>query len=117
VEHWLRLWSTARIDLGLATEEFYALTGRQLDALMRRHLRQVEDGEFMLAQLTAYVVNFSMCRPKEPVAIKDFMPSQWAKQQQAGSNKPQKRKKPKRRSRAVIAHELHGVMAHFIRNQ
>ncbi len=103
--------STARIDLGLSTGEFYALTGRQLDALMRRRLRRVEDGGFMLAQLTAYVINFSMCRPEKPVAIKDFMPSQWAKQQRA------RPKKQKRRSRAIIAQELRSFMAHFMRTQ
>jgi hypothetical protein len=78
---------------------------------MRRRLRRVEDGEFMFAQLTAYVINFSMCRPKEPVAIKDLMPSQWARQQ----SRPQPKRK--RRSRAVIAQELRGVMAHFMRHQ
>ena len=35
----------------------------------------------MLAQLTAAVVNFSMCHPKKPVKATDYMPSRWSKEE------------------------------------
>jgi hypothetical protein len=56
----------------------------------------------MFAQLTAFTVNFSMGRPKQPMEPKDFMPSEWAKIQVEET--------PKRRSRKLIATEVRGVM-------
>lgn len=73
------MWSVAVYDLHLTSDQFFALTPRQFDALVKRRERQVEHDEFMLAQLTAYTVNFSMCRPKDAVAPRDFMPSQMGK--------------------------------------
>lgn len=76
---WLNLWSHARIDLGLSSEEFFEMTPRQLDALTHRHLRQMEEREFLFAQLTSCVVNFSMVHPEKPSQAKDFMPSEMRK--------------------------------------
>jgi hypothetical protein len=73
------MWSIAIYDLSLTPEQFFALTPRQFDALAKRHERRMEHDEFMLAQLTSCLVNFSMCRPKESVTPKDFMPSQFGK--------------------------------------
>jgi hypothetical protein len=75
----MRLWSIARYDLSLSSEEFYSITPRQLDALIKRRERETQEREFMLAQLTSYLINFSMCRPKKAVSPRDFMPSEWAK--------------------------------------
>ena len=102
----MRLWSVARYDLRLSNEDFYGLTPRQLDALIKRRERETQDREFLFAQLTAYTINFSMARPKAPVKISDLMPSEWAK-----ARPP----KIKRRRRAVVADELRLVMGHFMR--
>jgi hypothetical protein len=70
----MRLWSTARFDLGLSEGDFWRLTGRQLSALMRR-LKAGKDREHMLVGIIASTTaNFSMCRPKEPLTVADFMP-------------------------------------------
>jgi hypothetical protein len=76
---WLRLWSVARYDLRLSDAEFYALIPRQLDALVKRKERETEANEFLFGQLTSYLINFSMARPKRAVSPADFMPSQWGK--------------------------------------
>lgn len=76
------MWSIARYDLGLSDVEFYSLTPRQFDALVKRRERDVVTTEFLFAQLTAAVVNFSTCRPKETVHPRDFMPSEFGKQTQ-----------------------------------
>lgn len=57
----------------------------------------------MLAQNTAYAINFSMAAPKKPVSPRDLMPSQW-------NRKNVKQKPPRMRSRKVIARELEAVM-------
>jgi hypothetical protein len=69
------LWSTARHDLGLTSDEFYELQPRQLAALRQRWNRAEEHREFMPAQIAACVVNFSMSAPKEQVSAAVFMPS------------------------------------------
>jgi hypothetical protein len=72
-------------------------------------MRQVEDWEFLFAQLTSCVINFSQRSPKEPVQVKDLMPSQMRKRE------PEMNVQHiKRRRRAVIAEEASRVMTHFM---
>jgi hypothetical protein len=99
----------ARIDLGLQSDEFYELTPRQLDALIKRQERATWNTEFMLAQLTSCVVNFSMSHPKKALEARDFMPSEWAKN-------PPVEKKPKRRKRQLIATEIRATMENWMKN-
>jgi hypothetical protein len=77
----MSLWAQARYDLGLTEEEFWRMTPRQLSALLKRHKREHERQEFLFAQVVSNTVNFSMCRPKQPVTPKQFMPSQWRKKE------------------------------------
>lgn len=63
----------------LSDREFYALTPRQLNALIERKEAKEISGEFLLAQLTAHLVNFSQRAPKTPAKPEDFMPSEWRK--------------------------------------
>lgn len=99
----------ARFDLRLSSDEFFALTPRQLDALIQRHERQTQGREFLFAQLCSCIVNFSMTAPEKRVKPADFMPSQWAHQAA---------KKPKRRTRKEIAAECRDVMQMLMkRNQ
>jgi hypothetical protein len=108
-QQWQRLWSLAVYDLRMSTEQFYALTVGQLDSLLRRREREIQEAEFMPAQLTACVVNFSMVHPKESLSAKDFMPSAWRNEVVA--------KKPRRRKRQIIAAEIQATMEHFMRGQ
>jgi gluconate kinase len=66
----------------LTAAEFYRLTPRQFDSLLRHHrARQREQREFtelLFGQLTAAVYNSGLRGPQEPYAPRDFMPSQWA---------------------------------------
>jgi hypothetical protein len=71
----MKLWSFARITLGLSRSEFFAATSRELFELGRVREREDEDREYMLAQLAACVVNFSLGAPEEPSKIADFRPS------------------------------------------
>jgi hypothetical protein len=73
------LWATARYDLRLSDEEFWALTPRQFDALVRRHRRHVESQELLFGQLTSWVANTGFRTTAEPTTPTDFMPSRWAK--------------------------------------
>jgi hypothetical protein len=100
----------ARFDLYLSSDEFYELTPRQLDALIKRHERSMWNNEFLFAQLTSCVVNFSMSHPKKALEPRDFMPSEWAKN-------PPAEKKPKRRKRQLIATEIRATMDAWLRNQ
>jgi hypothetical protein len=106
----MQLWSFARLELGLDTDEFYALTPRWFDALCRRHEQMTEDSEFMIAQLTSCVVNFSMGAPKEPVHPRDLMPSQIRRT----VSDPAISQKHKRRKRIDIAEEARKTMEHFM---
>jgi hypothetical protein len=76
---WLHLWSCARYDLHLSSEEFYALTPRQFDALIKRHRHTVESNELLLGQLTSWVANTGFRSTEKPTHPEDFMPSQWGK--------------------------------------
>jgi len=65
------------MDLKLPESDFWQLTPRQLGALMERRKYAVEHDEFMLAQLTSCLINYSAAHPEKAVQPKDLMPSQW----------------------------------------
>lgn len=79
------MWSAARIDLGLSSEEFWGLCPRQLLALLKRQKLQLHRAEFGPAMITATLVNLVQ-RPKKPASPMDFMPSM----QRKGPRKPAK---------------------------
>lgn len=106
-DQWQRYWAVARYDLGLSSDEFFDCTPRQLDALIKRHERSKQEQEFLFAQLTSCVVNFSMAGPKKPSEPKDFMPSEWIKHPVATFKR--------RRKRQLIATELRNVMQNWLR--
>jgi len=57
-----------------------SLTPRQFQHLVKRHKREQERQEFLLALINRNVVSFSMCRPKDYTPqITDFMPSRWGR--------------------------------------
>jgi len=80
---WDRCWSTAVVRLGLTSEQFFRLTPRQLRVLADKDWERIESrrehAELLNGILTANTVNHSFCRPKEPKAPVDFMPSQKTK--------------------------------------
>jgi hypothetical protein len=91
----------ARYDLHLTADEFYDLTPRQFDALLRRHQRKEEHDEFMFAQLTSWVANTGFKSASKVTQPKDFMPSQWAKTLSRPT--PSKPKRMTRKRRFAIA--------------
>lgn len=109
---WQNLWSHARIDLGLSKREFLTSSPRHLDGFTKRHQQRVECNEFLVAQLTACVVNFSMCRPKESVETKDFMPSEMRRRTQEHLHG-----RKKRINRQHVLEETRKFMAELRANQ
>jgi hypothetical protein len=74
---WMRAWSIARYDLGLNDEEWLAMTPQMQHALALRRLEHRREMELMCGIITAHVVNFSQCHPKDRVIPKDFMLHPW----------------------------------------
>jgi hypothetical protein len=105
------LWSFARINLGLSSTEFFALTPKQFGHLSNRHKYQVEHEEFLFGQLTSWVASTGFKSPKDPTTAKDFMPSMFGR-----DDKPAQVIKLKRRKRSTIAMEARATMAHFMRS-
>lgn len=80
---WLGLWSVARYDLGLSEQEFWALSPKKYDALLRRRKSALERNEVMLAQIAQVGVNFGYRAPKEAVKLKEFMLPGWGESRRA----------------------------------
>jgi len=95
------MWSVARYDLGLTSDEFFALTPRQFDALLKRREHETQRAEYMQAQIAAYTINFSACHPKESVDPFDLMPSMAGKQRRAKSSQQQRVRMTKKVRREV----------------
>ena len=115
------MWSVARFDLGISTEEFHALRPTEFEALCDRLIHNREQlsydrqhRELMLAQLTAAVINTGFCRPEKPVKVESLMPSRWAAPEQKAFSAP--RRRPTRRQREKVADDLRAIMANYLRN-
>jgi hypothetical protein len=83
-DYWLSIWSIARYDLGLSSDEFYAMTPRMLDALLRRKERESWNRELLFGQLVSVFINHSMSPPKKAASPADFMPSEILKRKRRG---------------------------------
>ncbi|HTF67030.1 MAG TPA: hypothetical protein VK638_30540 [Edaphobacter sp.] len=103
----MQMWATARYDLHLSDDDFYALTPRQFDALLKRYKRATESNELLFAQLTSWIANTGFRSTEKPTTTEDFMPSRWSRM------KPTKKK----RKRSSIAFELRTTMACFMGSQ
>jgi hypothetical protein len=112
-QQWLRLWSVARYDLGLSKEEFYQLNPRQLDALIKRKEQEDADKQFLFAQLTSAVINFSMCHPTEPTKPADFMPSEWLKIKGRKKDSKQRKVRVTRKRALQVNDELRNLFSGF----
>lgn len=51
------------------------MTPRQVQYLDKKWRNRHEREEFYSAQISATTANFSMCHPKEPLSLSDFMPT------------------------------------------
>ena len=69
------MWSFARYDLHLCESEFWQLTYREYDYLVRRHRRAEERQQMLTGILASITANFSMCPPKQPLKPSDFLPT------------------------------------------
>jgi len=105
------MWSVARYDLGLTSEEFFRLTPRQFDALVKRKEYETQRDEFMLAQIAGYTINFSMCHPKEPVDPFDLMPSMAGKEKPSRQAQKQQRVRMTRQRRKQVTDQWRAGLA------
>lgn len=108
----------ARVDLGLAAAEFYDLTPRQFDTLVRhyrsRQRAQREHSEFLFGQLTAAVYNSGFVRFEEWQVAKNFMPSQQA---QAADDDVEETEEEYEARQQRIADKLRATMAELMKRQ
>jgi hypothetical protein len=109
------MWSCATYDLDLTDDEFFALTPRKFDALLKRQRnrreRDTEHTEFMFAQLTWWVANTGFRSTEKPTTFRDFMPSL---RESTGSSTrtPTKAKRLTRQRRVEIADGLRMMFTH-----
>ena len=96
--------------LRLTDADFYALTPRQFDELLKRHKEEREFTELGWGLVCATVANFSMGAPKQPLQPSDFMPSQWTDKKTTPAQK-------KRVNRKVVASSIRGLMTGYMSAQ
>ena len=113
----MHFWSIARYDLGLSSDEFFSITPRQFDALLKRHRYKVESTEFMFAQLTSWIANTGFRSTEKPTSAFDFMPSQWRKKAKQKAQDPKKPVRMTKKKRQQIAQSLNAVLMHLARKQ
>jgi hypothetical protein len=97
-------WSCARYNLHLTNDEFYRLTPRQFDSLLKRHREQIEHEELLAGIIASVVVNFSLGAPKTGTKPADFMPSQWRTNVQKPRNERMTKKKRQRVANSLRAY-------------
>jgi hypothetical protein len=76
-ETWMEAWGNARQVLNLSDEEWLSYTPRMVQTLSRLRLESVRQNEWMLGQIAASVVNWSMHAPKTAAKIDSFMLHPW----------------------------------------
>ena len=97
----------ARYDLRLSDDDFYALTPRQFDALLKRKKVETVAQEFLAAQLTSWVANTGFRTTEKPTKPQDFMPSEWGRTRASiHSGKPRRMTKKRR---ADIANSIRSM--------
>ena len=69
----MEAWAIARHDLGLATEEWLAMTPRMIHALRKQRLEQMQREELMIGIIASTTANFSISAPKQPIRAEAFM--------------------------------------------
>jgi hypothetical protein len=97
-------WSCARYNLKLTDKQFYSLTPRQFDALLKRHREQIEHAELLVGIIASVVVNFSLGAPKTGTEPADYMPSQWRKKVQQPRKERMTKKKRQRVANSLRAY-------------
>jgi hypothetical protein len=98
----------ARYDLRLSDEDFYALTPRQFDALLKRKRVETVNQEFLAAQLTSWVANTGFRAADKPTKAQDFMPSEWARTTRSSTHSDKRTRMTKKR-RAEIADSIRSM--------
>lgn len=69
---WLLLWSFAREDLRLGTDEFWALTPREYDALVQRYKQREDLANYRAGIVAAAVYNCDERRKQRTTAMQFF---------------------------------------------
>jgi hypothetical protein len=94
----MQMWSCAIYDLNCSDDEFFRLTPRRFEALLKRHRHNVESNELLFGQLTSWVASTGFKSSDKPTSAKDFMPSQWAKSAAKSQVKPKRITRSRRRA-------------------
>ncbi len=81
----MEAWGTAH-DIGVATEEWLAITPRMMQVLSDRYMERLRQWEYMHSRIVASNINFGMSAPKPPVPEDFAMLHPWPKK--AGGEKP-----------------------------
>lgn len=102
---WEQYYAFARFHLQIKAREFFALTPRLFRLLVEQWRRQRRYEVEMLAVLRADVINGGMRGPREPVSYQDLLPPEPPR-----SGAPQRRPRPRGRSRQQIETGLRALM-------
>ncbi|WP_433963663.1 hypothetical protein [Tunturiibacter gelidiferens] len=70
---WHRYWSLARYDLKLMDDDFWDMTPKMFDALLKRQRVGLEIADRQFAQLTWWVANTGQRTPKKETTYEDFL--------------------------------------------
>ena len=70
---WHRYWSLARFDLKLADDDFWDITPKMFDALLKRQRVSLDIADRQSAQLTWWVANTGQRTPKKETTYEDFL--------------------------------------------
>jgi hypothetical protein len=111
---WLAYWSCARFNLRLTDEEFYSLTPRQFDALLKRHREKIEHTELLAGVIASAIANFSLGGLKEPAKPADFMPSRWETKAKATNPKKDRMTAKKRE---LVARNVRAMLTTYVEAQ
>lgn len=67
------IWSVGRYDLGLAERDFWHLTLREFDALLKRRNANGENETYRAAFIVSAIYNVNRGKGQDPVRPEDFM--------------------------------------------
>ena len=100
------MWAFARYEIGLKSDEFYAMTPRQFHALADQYRWNQERSELLFAQLAAVTHNTGFRTTEKPLEVQDFMPSRWG---------AAAKKRSRRMSRKKIADGVRAAMGAWVK--
>jgi hypothetical protein len=96
--------------LKLSADEFFDLTPKQLDAMLKRHKSSLESPEFMLAQIVSALYNTGFKSPEKPTSPLDFMLSQQGKKKSTKTADPTNPVRMTKKRRQALMDQLNATL-------